>query len=53
MNQWLKEGKVPPGHQVDHLEPLSIGGKDIPMNMRLKDIASHKTRHKYYRPWEF
>ncbi len=52
MNQWLRQGKVPPGYQVDHIIPLSVGGKDIPANMRLIDIDFHKLHHKYYRPWE-
>ncbi|WP_299150242.1 DUF637 domain-containing protein [uncultured Tateyamaria sp.] len=52
MNQYLANGKVPPGYHVDHLTPISVGGADSPVNMRLKDIATHVTRHKYYRPWE-
>ncbi|EEE35243.1 hypothetical protein RKLH11_3919 [Rhodobacteraceae bacterium KLH11] len=52
MNQYLSKGKVPPGYNVDHQVALSAGGADSPLNMRLKDIATHKTRHKYYRPWE-
>lgn len=52
MNQWLRQGKVPPGYHVDHRVPLSIGGADHPSNMRLMDIAGHKLHHKYYRPWE-
>jgi len=52
MNQWLDQGKVPPGHQVDHIKPLSIGGKDAPSNLMLLDTATHKTYHQFYRPWE-
>jgi len=52
MNQWLKQGKVPPGYQVDHIKPLSIGGKDVPANMRLQGTDLHTTHHKYYRPWQ-
>lgn len=52
MNQWLQQGKVPPGHHVDHIKPLSIGGSDTPANMRLLDIDMHRTHHRYYRPWE-
>jgi len=54
MNQWLKEGKVPPGYEVDHIKPLSIGGEDIPSNMRLVDIDFHHLHHSpgFYRPWE-
>jgi RHS repeat-associated protein len=51
MNNWLLKGKVPPGFHVDHRIPLSIGGKDIPSNMRLLDINFHKLHHSYYRPW--
>jgi hypothetical protein len=50
-NEWLMKGKVPPGHHVDHISPLSTGGKDIPENMRLQGIDLHKTHHKYYHPW--
>jgi hypothetical protein len=50
MNQWLRRGKVPPGYNVDHLRALFGGGLDIPSNMRLKDISTHITRHRYYRP---
>jgi hypothetical protein len=53
MNQWMRKGKVPPGYHVDHIKPLSIGGKDIPSNMRLLDQDFHmKIHHKFYRPWE-
>ena len=52
MNQWLSKGKVPPGYQVDHIKPLSIGGADAPSNMRLQGIDLHKTHHQFYRPWE-
>jgi hypothetical protein len=51
MNQWLLKGKVPPGYHVDHKIPLSIGGRDIPANMRLNLIKNHRLHHKYYRPW--
>ena len=52
MNQWLRKGKVPPGYHVDHIKPLSIGGSDIPSNMRLLDIDFHTNiYHKYYKPW--
>jgi RHS repeat-associated protein len=52
MNQWLRNGKVPPGYHVDHKIPLSIGGADVPANMRLLDIDFHiNIHHKYYRPW--
>jgi RHS repeat-associated protein len=52
MKQWLNKGKLPPGYEVDHVVPLSVGGDDIPANMRLQGIDLHKTHHKYYRPWE-
>ena len=54
MNQWLSKGKVPPGYAVDHKVPLSIGGEDIPSNMRLLDESFHKLHHSkgFYRPWQ-
>lgn len=52
MNQWLKKGKVPPGYHVDHIKPISVGGPDLPSNMRLLTIDLHKTHHRFYRPWE-
>ena len=39
------KGKVPPAYNVDHQVALSAGGADSPLNMRLKDIATHKIRH--------
>jgi RHS repeat-associated protein len=50
--QWLREGRNPPGYQVDHIKPLSIGGADIPSNMRLVLKSDHDLHHKYYRPWQ-
>ncbi len=52
MNQWLKNGRVPPGYQVDHIIPLSIGGLDTPSNMRLLLTADHTIWHILYRPWQ-
>jgi len=52
MKQWLREGRVPPGHEVDHIRPLSIGGPDVPANMRLQGADLHDIHHRYYRPWE-
>lgn len=53
MNQWLRQGKVPPGYHVDHIIPLSIGGEDLPSNMRLLDIDFHiNIHHYYYKPWQ-
>jgi len=52
MKQWLSKGKVPPGYDVDHIKPLSIGGADAASNMRLQLRELHKTHHKFYRPWE-
>ena len=53
MNQWLRQGKVPPGYHVDHKIPLSIGGEDLPSNMRLLDIDFHiNIHHYYYKPWQ-
>jgi RHS repeat-associated protein len=51
MKQWLKKGKNPPGYDVDHIKPISVGGKDLPKNMRLIDRAFHRMHHKRYRPW--
>jgi len=52
MKQWLRKGKTPPGYEVDHIKPLSIGGADDASNMRLQGADLHKTHHKWYRPWE-
>lgn len=54
MNQWLRQGKVPPVYHVDHKIPLSIGGTDLPSNMRLLDIDFHINIHHYYyyKPWQ-
>ncbi len=54
MNQWLQKGNVPPGHSVDHRIPLSIGGADLPSNMRLLDNHFHYKIHHakgFYTPW--
>ncbi len=52
MNQWLKNGKVPPGYQVHHRIPLFRGGADLPTNMKLIDIKMHRAYHRLfgYRP---
>jgi len=54
MNQWLRQGKVPLGFEVDHIKALSVGGLDDPSNMRLLDKAFHDLHHSpgFYRPWE-
>ena len=36
--------KVPTGYQVDHIIPLSKGGRDIPSNMQLIPIKQHKQK---------
>ena len=51
MNQWLTKGKVPPGYNVDHIRPLSIGGTPGSENMRLYLKADHDMWHSYYHPW--
>jgi hypothetical protein len=51
MKQWLRQGKVPPGYNVDHIKPLSIGGADTPANMRLQLEELHKIHHYHYAPW--
>jgi hypothetical protein len=53
MIPWLERGRVPPGYQVDHIIPLSIGGADALRNMRLQAIDLHRIHHRYYRPWEW
>jgi len=54
MKPWLREGRVPPGYEVDHIIPLSIGGPDTPANMRLQGVDIHTIHHSKgrYRPWE-
>ena len=51
MNQWLSRGRVPPGYEVDHIVPLSIGGQDIASNMRLYLAKDHAFWHIIYHPW--
>jgi RHS repeat-associated protein len=51
MNQWLSKGKVPPGYNVHHYKPISIGGFDISTNMRLVTIKIHRLIHKFDRRW--
>ena len=53
MKQWLREARVPPGYEVDHIKPLSIGGPDTPANMRLRSEGLHDMWHKYYDPWNW
>jgi hypothetical protein len=52
MKQWLSKGKNPPGYDVDHILPLSVGGLDDAANMRLQLRELHKLHHRFYRPWE-
>ena len=51
MNQWLQNGLVPPGYNVDHIKPLSVGGPDVPSNMRLVPVDIHVYHHSKYAPW--
>ena len=51
MKPWLKKGLVPPGYNVDHIIPGSIGGADLPSNMRLLYKADHILWHQFYHPW--
>lgn len=46
-NEFLKSkgySKVPNGYQVDHIIPLSQGGRDVPSNMQLITIEQHKQK---------
>ena len=52
MKPWLERGKVPPGYNVGHIKPLSVGGPDTVANMRLQLKELHTIHHRYYRPWE-
>jgi hypothetical protein len=40
----VKNGKVPPGHAVNHIVPLRCGGCDVPSNMELMTIPEWKKR---------
>ena len=51
MKPWLQDGRVPPGYEVNHIKPLSIGGPDTPANMRLILGADHDLWHSIYHPW--
>ena len=51
MKQWLSRGNVPPGYNVEHRKPLSVGGIDAPSNMRLVLQKDHIIHHKFYHPW--
>ncbi len=51
MRGFINRGKVPPGFNVDHIKPLSIGGEDAISNMRLLDAATHRLWHTLYHPW--
>ncbi|MEK7674628.1 MAG: RHS repeat-associated core domain-containing protein [Verrucomicrobiota bacterium] len=53
MKPWLREGRPPPGYEVDHIKPLSIGGEDIPANMRLQGADIHDIHHRHYDPWNW
>lgn len=53
MRQWLRQGKTPPGYDVDHILPLSAGGFDDAVNMRLQLSKLHRVHHQFYRPWEW
>lgn len=36
--------EVPNGYEVDHLKPLSEGGKDEPSNMQLISVSEHRSK---------
>jgi len=52
MKPWLERGQVPPGYEVDHIKPLSVGGEQVASNMRLQAVDLHRLHHRFYRPWE-
>ncbi len=46
-NSFLKSlgyNEVPAGYHVDHIIPLSQGGRDVPENMQLITIEQHKAK---------
>jgi hypothetical protein len=53
MKPWLEQGRNPPGYDVDHILPLSVGGAHDPLNMRLVLRADHRIHHKHYDPWNW
>ncbi len=40
---------TPKGYQIDHVIPLSQGGRDVPSNMQLLTIDQHKAKTAYER----
>lgn len=40
----VADGKVPKGHEVNHIVPLRCGGCDVPSNMELMKEADWKAR---------
>lgn len=45
--QFLKQkgySKVPRGYEVDHIRPLSAGGRDTPSNMQLLTKTQHRAK---------
>ena len=52
MRNFIEKGKVPPGYNVHHINPLSAGGDDVVSNMSLKLTSDHQRWHKFYRPWK-
>jgi len=53
MKPWLRDGRRPPSYEIDHMEPLSVGGSDTPANMRLQGADLHDIHHRFFRPWEW
>jgi RHS repeat-associated protein len=51
--QWLSQGLTPPGYDVDHIIPLSVGGADSAINMRLQGADIHEIWHQHYDPWNW
>jgi 5-methylcytosine-specific restriction endonuclease McrA len=36
--------RIPKGYQIDHIKPLSQGGKDEPSNMQLLSTKDHQRK---------
>ena len=47
-NLWNRrlKGKVPPGKEIDHIQPLSRNGSNERGNIRYRNISSNRSRTK-------